>query len=79
MNLLCDINKQDGTTVMVSLHQFEVATTRCERIIALKNGEVVYDGKASGIGTDDLAELYGVEEGVCGLGAERPEPLLKVG
>lgn len=79
MNLLCDINHQDGTTVMVSLHQFEVATTRCERIIALKDGAIVYDGKASGINQDDLIDLYGVEDGVCGLGAERPEPIMKAG
>lgn len=79
MNLLCDINRQDGTTVVVSLHQFEVATTRCERIIALRDGEIIYDGKASGISQADLIELYGVEEGVCGLGAERPAPIMKAG
>ncbi|MEA3363893.1 MAG: ATP-binding cassette domain-containing protein, partial [Thermodesulfobacteriota bacterium] len=79
MNLLCDINSQDGTTVVVSLHQFEVATTRCERIIALKDGQIIYDGKASGISRADLIELYGVEEGVCGLGAERPAPIMKAG
>lgn len=79
MNLLCDINRQDGTTVVVSLHQFEVATTRCERIIALKEGAIVYDGKSSGISRDDLIDLYGVEDGVCGLGAERPEPIMKTG
>ena len=79
MNLLCDINNQDGTTVVVSLHQFEVATTRCERIIALRNGEIVYDGKASGISNADLIDLYGVEEGVCGLGAERPAPIMQAG
>lgn len=79
MNLLCDINSQDGTTVVVSLHQFEVATTRCDRIIALKDGEIVYDGKASGISQEDLVDLYGVEEGVCGLGAERPAQIKKAG
>ncbi|WP_394708401.1 phosphonate ABC transporter ATP-binding protein [uncultured Desulfuromusa sp.] len=79
MNLLCDINNQDGTTVVVSLHQFEVATTRCERIIALNDGEIVYDGKASGISNADLVQLYGVEDGVCSLGAERPAPIMKAG
>lgn len=78
MNLLCDINDQDKTTVVVSLHQFEVATTRCERIIALKDGAVVYDGKASGISENDLVELYGVEDGCCQLGAERREPIKNV-
>ncbi len=79
MNLLEDINTQDGTTILVSLHQFEVATTRCERIIALKDGEVVYDGKSSGISETDLARLYGVKNGVCGLGAQRPAPIFKTG
>ncbi|MBN2791898.1 MAG: phosphonate ABC transporter ATP-binding protein [Desulfuromonadales bacterium] len=79
MNLLCDINNQDGTTVVVSLHQFEVATTRCDRIIALKDGEIVYDGKASAISQEDLVDLYGVEEGVCCLGAERPAQMMKAG
>ncbi len=79
MNLLCDINAQDDTPVVVSLHQFEVATTRCERIVALKDGEIVYDGKASGLSEADLIELYGVEEGVCGLGAERFAPIKSVG
>ena len=79
MNLLCDINRQDGTTVVVSLHQFEVATTRCERIIALRDGEIVYNGKASGISNADLIDLYGVEEGICGLGAERSAQIMQAG
>lgn len=79
MNLLCDINAQDDTPIVVSLHQFEVATTRCERIVALKNGEIIYDGKASGISERDLVELYGVEEGVCNLGAKRFAPIKNVG
>ncbi|MBN2792939.1 MAG: phosphonate ABC transporter ATP-binding protein [Desulfuromonadales bacterium] len=79
MNLLCDINSQDDTPVVVSLHQFEVATTRCERIVALKDGQIVYDGKSSGISETDLIELYGVEEGVCGLGAERRAPVMQAG
>ena len=79
MNLLSALNQQDGTTVLVSLHQFEVATTRCERIVALKRGEIVYDGKSSQLSEDDLIDLYGVEEGVCGLGAERPAQIRQAG
>lgn len=67
MNLLTEINQQDRVTVVVSLHQFEVAKSRCERIVALKDGEVVYDGKASAIDEHDFVELYGVEQDVCGL------------
>jgi phosphonate transport system ATP-binding protein len=77
MNLLCDINRQDGTTVVVSLHQFEVATTRCDRIVALKDGQKIYDGAASGLSAKDLVELYGVEAGSCCFGMEETMPLLR--
>lgn len=79
MTLLTDINKQDKVTVVVSLHQFEVAQSRCERIVALKDGKIVYDGKASQINQADLIELYGVEEGVCKLDNEFPSQMTQVG
>jgi phosphonate transport system ATP-binding protein len=79
MNLLTDINTQDQVTVVVSLHQFEVAQSRCERIVALKDGEIVYDGKASQINQDDLIELYGVEQDVCGINGGTPAQMLQVG
>lgn len=77
MNLLCDINRQDKRTVIVSLHQFDVATTRCDRIVALKDGEKVYDGKASGLSEKDAIDLYGVEAGSCCFGMGKPSPYLK--
>lgn len=77
MNLLCDINRQDKRTVVVSLHQFEVATARCDRIVALKDGEKVYDGKASGLSEKDAFDLYGVEAGSCCFSAGKPSTLLK--
>ncbi|MFZ3047494.1 MAG: phosphonate ABC transporter ATP-binding protein [Desulfatirhabdiaceae bacterium] len=77
MNLLCDINTRDKRTVVVSLHQFDVATTRCERIVALKNGEKVYDGKASGLSEKDAFDLYGVEASSCCFSPGKPSPLLK--
>lgn len=79
MSLLTDINRQDLVTVVVSLHQFEVAQSRCERIVALKDGEIVYDGKATNINRTDLVELYGFEEDVCGPEEEACSPLLQVG
>lgn len=79
MTLLSDINEQDKVTVVVSLHQFEVAQSRCERIVALKDGKIVYDGRASNINQADLIELYGVEEGVCRLDSELSSQMIQVG
>jgi phosphonate transport system ATP-binding protein len=44
MDILADMNWQDGITILISLHQVEYALTYCPRAIALKAGKVVYDG-----------------------------------
>lgn len=77
MNLLEDINREDGTTVVVSLHQFEIAHQRCQRIIALKEGEIVYDGKAADLNDKDFEELYGVANGNGKLKGEPTTNFLK--
>jgi phosphonate transport system ATP-binding protein len=77
MNLLGDINRQDGTTVVVSLHQFDVARSRCPRIVALKDGEIVYDGHPGRLRERELAEIYRAETPCCGSPAGLPEPLLE--
>jgi phosphonate transport system ATP-binding protein len=60
MDILARINKEDGCTVIVSLHQVEMALKYCPRIIALHQGSVVFDGAASTLTPALLRELYGV-------------------
>jgi phosphonate transport system ATP-binding protein len=59
MEILSDINKRDGITVLVSLHQVDYAVRYCPRAIALKDGKVVYDGPSSALGPAFLREIYG--------------------
>lgn len=61
MTTLREINKQDGVTVIVSLHQIDHAFKHCDRIIALKDGVVIHDGGVNDITKEDLEELYGVD------------------
>ncbi len=61
MESLSTINKEDGVTVVVSLHQIDHAFKHCERIVALKDGEVAYDGPTNEIAPHQIAALYGVE------------------
>ena len=49
MDILADINRHDGITVLVSLHQVEYALRYCPRTIALKAGKVAYDGPSSAL------------------------------
>src|SRR5690606_2229554 len=44
MDILADINHKDGKTVVVTLHQVDYATRYCERVVALKEGRVHFDG-----------------------------------
>ncbi|HFV8712576.1 TPA: phosphonate ABC transporter ATP-binding protein [Escherichia coli] len=46
MDTLRDINQNDGITVVVTLHQVDYALRYCERIVALRQGHVFYDGSS---------------------------------
>jgi phosphonate transport system ATP-binding protein len=59
MGMLAEINRQDGITVLVSLHQVDYAIRFCSRAIAMRNGEVVYDGATDRLTPDFLKDLYG--------------------
>ena len=48
---------EDGATLLVNLHDVEIAR-RFPRIVALREGRVVYDGPAGGITKDKLKEIY---------------------
>jgi phosphonate transport system ATP-binding protein len=61
MDILAQLNRQDGITVLVSLHQVEYALAYCSRTIALREGRIVYDGPSSALTPAFLGELYGAE------------------
>jgi len=59
METLAEINRDDGITVVVSLHQVEYARRYCPRTIALRDGEIAYDGPSEALTHAFLRELYG--------------------
>jgi phosphonate transport system ATP-binding protein len=61
MDILAKLNREDQCTVVVSLHQVNVAIKYCARTVALHQGEVVYDGPSAGLTPVVLRELYGAE------------------
>lgn len=61
MDILADINKRDGITVLVTLHQVDYAIKYCERTIALKDGRVVYDGPSAALTPSFLRDIYGAD------------------
>lgn len=59
MKNLKRMRKQDGKTVIVSLHQIEYARKYCKRAIALVKGKIVFDGPVKDLSDDILIQLYG--------------------
>jgi phosphonate transport system ATP-binding protein len=81
MEILAAINREDRCTVLVSLHQVNVALKYCARTVALRAGRVVYDGPSAQLTPALLRDLYGAEadeilalpDHISTLG-ERPAP-----
>lgn len=74
MDLLARVNREDGRTIVVSLHQVEYAINYCPRTLALREGQVVYDGPSSALTPDFLREIYGAESDELFAPAE-PDPV----
>lgn len=61
MDLLRDLNRARGITLLISLHNVALARQYCDRIVALRQGVVVYDGPPMGLNTRRLQQLYGAQ------------------
>jgi phosphonate transport system ATP-binding protein len=72
MECLTALNRQDGLTVLVSLHQVQFAVQYCPRSVALKDGRVVYDGPSSGLSGAALRSIYGLRTPDFGLDSTAP-------
>jgi phosphonate transport system ATP-binding protein len=51
--------RERGTTVLCSLHQVELARTFADRIVALRDGTVVFDGPPEDFDPRTARDLYG--------------------
>lgn len=61
MEQLQELNERDGITIVVSLHQVDFAIRYCKRVVALKDGRVIYDGSAKDMTKDNMIAVYGDE------------------
>jgi phosphonate transport system ATP-binding protein len=59
MQYLEQMNRQDGVTVIASLHFLSLARRYGTRIIALKDGQLVFDGPPKTIDNAKFKEIYG--------------------
>jgi len=61
MKALREIHERDGKTVICNLHTLDTARTYCDRIIGMREGEIVFDGTAGELTTAAVREIYGAD------------------
>lgn len=52
------INEEQNITVLINIHHVELALEFCERIIGIRDGEIVYDGPATEVDQEILNYIY---------------------
>jgi phosphonate transport system ATP-binding protein len=58
MQLLVEAAKERGTTLIVNLHQVELAKKFGERIVGMKKGQIIFDLRADELTDERVNELY---------------------
>ena len=61
MDHLRTISTTMGITVLVNLHQVDVALKYSDKIIGINKGQVVFNGSAKDITKEDIQRIYGSE------------------
>lgn len=61
MKYLESINKEDGVTVLCSLHFLDLVHRYADRVVALNEGQLVFDGPPQAIDDAKFKEIYGRE------------------
>jgi phosphonate transport system ATP-binding protein len=61
MRYLEQVNKEDGVTILCSLHFLDLVHRYADRVIALNNGNLVFEGLPQEIDDQKFKEIYGRE------------------
>jgi len=62
MRIIVELAHERGTPALVNIHDVGLAQTFSDRIIGLREGEIVFDGTAENITADVLTDIYGEED-----------------
>ncbi|WP_262122587.1 phosphonate ABC transporter ATP-binding protein [Anaerococcus sp. Marseille-Q5996] len=59
MNYFQNLNRENGITVIVNIHDVETALEYSDRILGIKKGQLAFDGKPSEVNVDVIRNIYG--------------------
>ena len=60
LDILRRINREDGVTVLCNLHLPKLAREYAQRLIAMKDGQIIYDGPPKALSTEMADRLHQV-------------------
>ncbi|MBD2097565.1 phosphonate ABC transporter ATP-binding protein [Trichocoleus sp. FACHB-591] len=61
MDLLRNLSQSTGKTLVMSLHSIELAQSHCDRIIGLRQGQILFDVPSTAISPEMIAALYRID------------------
>ncbi len=62
LDLLCDLNRDRGTTVVMVLHDLNLAVNYADRLVARRDGRIHAKGSAEEVLTEDnVDEVFGLK------------------
>ena len=53
------INREMNITVLINIHHVDLALQYADRVVGIRAGQIVFDGKAPEVTPDVLAQIYG--------------------
>jgi phosphonate transport system ATP-binding protein len=61
MDTLARINRADGITVIVNLHDLDAAKAYCRRVVGMRGGAIVFDGPPERLTQAAIGAIYGAD------------------
>ena len=61
MDSLRRIHEEDGRMVICNLHTLDTARRYCDRVIGMRDGRIVFDGRADQLTTGVARDIYGAD------------------
>ncbi len=62
MRLICALAHERGTPALVNIHDVALAQSTADRVIGLREGNLVFDGKPTDLTPAVLTDIYGEED-----------------
>jgi len=62
MRLIVELAHERGTPALVNIHDVALAQASADRVVALSEGRLVFDGEPEGLTADVLTDIYGEED-----------------